>query len=398
MNLAFFVTRYPVPSQTFITDQVAALIARGHQVTIVSVDQGEGSIDPRVDSAQMVFLRPPGARRSRAIPRLMLRALCGSYQLRKAIAALKALVQGLPEVALDLAAYSGSTLGQFDAIVCHFGPAGVRAAAMRRAGVFDGPICTVFHGYDVSRKAALKRFLPHYRKLFRDTELFLPVSDLWRRRLIEWGAKPDKTVVHHMGVDLDRIANQALDRPIERPLRVLSVARLVEKKGINIAIDGVRRAKVAVEYTIIGSGSEEVTLRAQASGSHNQIRFLGRQPHSAVFAALAQSDVFLLPSVTASDGDMEGIPVALMEAMATGVLTVATRHSANHELVTHRESGLLVDEGSATAIAAALEQIGNGRLDVRAIRQAARTKVELEFDNAKLNGRLECLLRELKSN
>lgn len=397
MKLAFFVTQYPVPSETFVTDQIAAMMARGHDVTIITAKRREGPLDPRLETATLVALQPLNARRSRAIPRLVMRALRSRYDFRKAVVAIRAIVQRLPGSALDLAAHTDEALGRFDAIICHFGTAGVRAEALRRAGVFSGPICTFFHGYDVSKLATVKRYLPHYRRLFRHTELFLPVSHLWRRRLVQWGAGSDQVIVQRMGVDFDRIAAQALDKPIGQPLRVVSVARLIEKKGIKFAIAGVRAAGIPVEYTVIGAGPDEEALRAQADGSPNAIRFLGRQPHSVVLAELARSDVFLLPSITATDGDMEGVPVALMEAMATGLLTVATRHSANNELIVDGEEGLLVGEGDAGAIATALERIGRGEVDVSSIRRAARAKVAREFDNAKLNEHLEQVLAKLKT-
>ncbi len=398
MKLAFFVTQYPVPSETFVTDQIAAMVARGHDVTIITAKRREGVLDPRLETATLVALQPVDVHRSRAIPRLAMRALRNRYDLRKAAVAARAIVQRLPGSALDLAAHTDDALGRFDAIICHFGTAGVRAEALRRAGVFSGPICTFFHGYDVSKLSTVKRYLPHYRRLFRQTELMLPVSHLWRRRLVEWGAGSDRVIVQRMGVDFERIAAQAFDKPIGRPLRVLSVARLIEKKGIKFAIAGVRQAGIPIEYTVIGTGSDEEALRIQAAGSKNEIRFLGRQPHSAVLAELVRSDVFLLPSVTATDGDMEGVPVALMEAMATGVLTVATRHSANNELIADGEEGLLVDEGDAGAIATALEKIGSGEIDVFSIRRAAREKVAREFDNAKLNEQLEQVLAQLTTS
>jgi colanic acid/amylovoran biosynthesis glycosyltransferase len=103
---------------------------------------------------------------------------------------------------------------------------------------------------------------------------------------------------------------------------------------------------------------------------------------------LRDTDICLQPSVTASDGDMEGIPVSLMEAMAMGLLVVSTRHSGIPELIEHRVSGLLAEERDAEGLAELLvEAIRNPRL-ADGWRRSAREKVEREYSLATLHRQL----------
>jgi colanic acid/amylovoran biosynthesis glycosyltransferase len=147
---------------------------------------------------------------------------------------------------------------------------------------------------------------------------------------------------------------------------------------------------------IIGYGELEAELReTAATPGTNNVRFLGQQSHAAVLERMATSDVFILPSVTASSGDMEGIPVSLMEAMIRGCLVISTRHSGISELVDHERSGLLVAERSPDDIASALTRIASGAIDVASFRRSARAAVVADFDNHKLDVELLDILSSL---
>ncbi|AUW58808.1 colanic acid biosynthesis glycosyltransferase WcaL [Sphingobium sp. SCG-1] len=394
MKIAFFVADYPNPSETFVARQIAGMRALGHDVTIVA-----GCLKAPMDEIEREGVKVRLIRQeSTGIRALTLRLRCGVMALLN-WRRLGAIIRGLAMQSLMPAADLLSCplhLGSYDAIVAHFGPMGVRAAILRQAGMLGGPLAVIFHGKDMSDRWTLKRFLPSYRNLFRSAELLLPISRLWRQRLIDWGAPVGKIRVLRMGVDLGLFDPVPDDKPLQRPLRVLSVARLVEKKGLAYAIEGVKQAAADIDYRIIGYGPLEETLTERCAAPGNNVRLLGRRSHADVFAELRATDIFLLPSVTAEDGDMEGIPVALMEAMAMGVLVVATRHSGIPELIEDELEGLLVTERDANAIAHALDRIADGAIDIAAMRRAARAKVEREFNNSLLDHDLEALLATLQ--
>lgn len=399
MRIAFFLAAYPVLSETFVIRQIRGMIDLGHDVTVVTGNYHPDVADPLAGKVRLRAIRT-ARDPHRSIPSRIAHgaaALLGSRFRGTLLRAIKAAKGGYKAPLADLAGTIGRHLGSYDAIIAHFGPPGVRAEFLRSAGVIDGPIATIFHGLDITEIALIQQMKPFYQQLFARTERLLPISNLWRERLMGWGAEDRKITVLRMGVDIDEAAVPAFDAPIQSPLRVLSVARLVEKKGIAYAIDGVAKATADIRYQVIGTGPLEQELHAAAAPSGDAIAFLGPQPHGRVFAELEQSDVFLLPSVTAANGDMEGIPVSLMEAMANGVLVLATRHSGIPELIEDGVCGLLVDERDGDGIAATLDRIAAGDVDVAALRRAAFDKVVREYNNRILDRQLETVVARMKA-
>jgi colanic acid/amylovoran biosynthesis glycosyltransferase len=393
MRIAFIVDRLPVASETFVLRQVEGFLMRGHEVFVVAAKYDRLAHDPvRGRVALRVFRRECGIfRNAIQCAKLGVRAVADASSRKQLSVALRAAATGCRSALIDIASCSGSAEVEFDVVIAHFGPIGVRAMYLQEAGLLTGPIVTVFHGADMSEHAIVERWLPHYQRLFLMSPLLLPISNLWKDRLIQWGASESRTRVHHVGIDVQRITANQKNRTVHRPLKVLSVARFTEKKGLEYAIAAVRDCKHPVELNIIGFGPLESDLRRAASGSPNKINFLGKRSHDQVFDELNKADVFLLPSVVASNGDMEGIPVSLMEAMASGAIVVATRHSGIPELVTHGVTGFLVEERSASAIAKALTAIVEGMVDIRAMRANARRKIEEDFNSEKLDADLERL-------
>lgn len=400
LKVAFFVGEFPVLSETFVIRQVAGFISAGHEVTVIAGKWGDRAC------AHEVYVQNRIAERVNVIRKLdsstardvlsALRFLAVSIvrpnAWRRLRAAVDAYRSGSRASTLDIAALttdrsSAGGLGVYDFVIAHFGPAGVRAMYLQKAGLLGGPIATVFHGFDMSNHDVVKKCLNNYKSLFENTRRLLPISEVWKKRLIEWGAPPEKITTLRMGVDVDELKILNQDRPPAEPLRVLSVARLTEKKGLIYAIEGVKQANTSIHYEIIGSGPLESLLVEAASyaPAGKKIVFLGSRNQQEVFEALSRADVFLLPSITAETGDMEGIPVSLMEAMAMGVVVVATRHSGNPELVENEVSGYLVEERDVGAIAATLDRVSSEREQIGAIRRAARKKIEDEFDNKKLD-------------
>ncbi len=406
MRIAFFVAEFPVLSETFVIRQVAGMLAAGHDVTVIAGQWGERRIphavyrDAGMEAIVRAIRRDDGSLPARLLKILSFacRAPFRSRTRRALAVALGAALGGSPASLLDIASLDGSAeVGEFDAIFAHFGPAGVRAMHLQRAGLLHGPLATIFHGFDVSDERTLARFRDAYRALYRHCARLLPISRLWRRRLLDWGAPAERVEVLRMGVDVDRLATVEPRRPLGRPLRLLSVARFTEKKGLRYAIEGALAANRPLRYEIIGDGPLAPELRALASGAGTgkEIAFLGRKSQQEVFAALEQADLFLLPSVTAAGGDMEGVPVALMEAMAKGILVLATRHSGIPELVDDGDTGFLVPERDAAAIAGVIDALPEDPAALARLRCRARGKVEAEFDNARLDAQLERLAGEM---
>ena len=151
---------------------------------------------------------------------------------------------------------------------------------------------------------------------------------------------------------------------------------------------------VDFHYTIIGDGELKSNIERLIAkyNLNSNVSLLGFQPQDKVNQLLQNADIFLLPSVTASNGDMEGIPVALMEAMAMGLITISTYHSGIPELICDQQNGLLVPEHSPADLAKSLLSLDNGELDIPKMRKAAKLKVEESFEQSKLYQHLAELL------
>lgn len=409
MTVLFVLSEFPRYSETFVIDQIVGLLDRGFDVRILAVNRGA---DPM--PGDTVATRGLMDRATFIFPRGTKGAAGWQVALRRAQEVLPGLPRARVRRALSVRRYGHAAKSlalagaarrlreplKANAIIAHFGPTGVLAAHLRSLGLLDGPLYTVFHGYDLSQHSVLERHLRDYQRLFDAGEHMLPISALWSRKLMALGCAPEKIHVHRMGVDLDsfRFAPPE-DRVPEqtRPLRVLCVARLVEKKGIAYLCDAVGQLawrRVPVELEVIGDGPLQADLErfVAAKSLESCIRIRGRRDKAYVQAALARADVFALPSVTAQDGDQEGIPVSLMEAMASGVPCLSTIHSGIPELIEDGRSGWLVPERDVDALADRLESIQRGDYDLPAIARYARHTVETHFNQSRLHDQLAARL------
>ncbi|MBQ1783108.1 MAG: glycosyltransferase [Gammaproteobacteria bacterium] len=407
MRIAIFAGEFPTLSETFVLRQVVGLLRQGHDVTVITCDAGDPQCQHQLYTSNNIatrikVIRPmqPRWRTLLSIGHLVVGAVVSRHQRGALTATISAVTHGSMASILDISTTSSAqSLGQYDAIVAHFGPIGVRAMFLQQAGLLCGPLAVIFHGLDMSDYSVIESHRRSYRKLFIHAAQLLPISRLWASRLTEWGAEPSKVRVLRMGVDVEDFQVRDQSRPplATNVVNALAVARLTEKKGIEYAIKGVAAARCEVRLSIIGSGPLESSLRQMVIdlGCEDKVQFLGRRPQQEVFAELDRSDLFILPSVVAASGDMEGIPVALMEAMAKGVLVLATRHSGIPELIEHGVSGLLVPERDAVAIGDTLERLVAGEWDLVAMRTQARAAVEREFNNAMLDQQLVSICQQM---
>jgi colanic acid/amylovoran biosynthesis glycosyltransferase len=259
---------------------------------------------------------------------------------------------------------------------------------------------TIFHGSDLSAYIE-RRGARAYDELWRRGDRFFAVSFLWIDRLKQLGCPADRIELLRMGIDVAAIPFCDGDFDLDRGLRILSVGRLVEKKGVEFALRALAklrylRSDLRWSYKIIGEGPLKSPLAnlAKDLGIADRVDFAGKRSAAKVRDELAQTDIFMLPSVTGTDGDMEGIPVSLMEAMAAGVPVLSTYHSGIPELVQHRVSGLLSPERDPVSLVQNLCSL----IDEPSLRPslvcAARSKVESEFNQSIIAERLASRIKD----
>lgn len=280
----------------------------------------------------------------------------------------------------------------------HFGVEGVYALPL--AHKLKVPLITTFHGFDATTRTAglLRSGSPSWvnyalfrRQLAKEGDLFLCVSEFIRQRVIKLGFPEERTHVHYIGIDTQAIKPRLPDE--EKPL-VLHVARLVEKKGTEYLIRAFAQVAAEVdeaELFIIGEGPLRTSLEALARtlGVERRVRFMGARPHSEVMEWMRKAAIFVLPSVTASSGDAEGLGMVLLEAASLGVPLIGTKHGGIPEAISEGESGYLVPERDISQLTERMHELMiDDRLRQRMGRQA-RALVEAKFDLVQQTAQLE---------
>ncbi len=236
--------------------------------------------------------------------------------------------------------------------------------------------------------------------MFKRADLFLPVCDYFRKKLIALGCKHSKTVVHHSAIDCSQFFFMSRNKPINNTINFVSVCRLVKKKGLDDAIRAfaeIVRRYPRVHYSIVGDGPERNYLELLIYQLHLQdnITLYGWKNHDEVVRILDNSHIFLLPSKKADDGNEEGIANALKEAMAMGLIAVSTWHAGTSELIDHGKSGFLVPEGNVVELVATIGYIINHPEIWESVGLAGRKKVEDEFETKQSTEELENLFYAL---
>jgi colanic acid/amylovoran/stewartan biosynthesis glycosyltransferase WcaL/AmsK/CpsK len=406
LRIAVFVHEFPTLSETFVLSQVTGLIDRGHDVTILANARGDAArAHPEVaayrlhDRTRYQDLPAGHWARLKAAGRLAMRPGVDRWRL---LASLNPMRFGREALSFRLFFWTARLAHEapFDVIHCHFGPMGRTASFLRSIGALKGRLATTFHGVDMS--AYLRSAPRFYRQLFRRGDLFLPISQLWRRTLMELGAPPERIAVHRMGIDMNRFPFILRERQAGSMLRVLTVGRLVEKKGVDLGLEAVAALAargVPVHYDIVGDGPLHARLEARATelGLGSRVAFHGWQNQASVARLMQGSDILLAPSRTDSTGDKEGIPVTLMEAMASGLPVVSTRHSGIPELVEHGVSGWLAEESEVAGLVMGLAMLAGDVAMALRFARAARERIAADYDVDRLNTRLETLLRALSA-
>ncbi|MGA7884558.1 MAG: glycosyltransferase [Acidobacteriaceae bacterium] len=266
------------------------------------------------------------------------------------------------------------------------------------------PLVVTLHGYDATMSdealrhtAAGRVYLRRKAQLRERASVFLCVSDHIRRQALERGVPESKLRTLPIGVDLGLFAPDPLRSRSRDPI-VLFVGRLVEKKGcahLIRAMAEVHERHPAAKLLIVGDGPLLDPLRAQAHNSAAPITFLGTQPPAVVRDLMHRAGVLAFPSVVASTGDTEGLPIVLCEAQAIGLPIAAFRGPGVEEAVVGDETALLAPSGDDRALAAAISAILSDPDLAARLAAAGRRRAELRFSLAAQTARLEDLYAEL---
>ncbi len=270
----------------------------------------------------------------------------------------------------------------------------------------DLPLVVTCHGFDTSvrrMQMLCSGKIPwmwhalNERRLAKRADAFICVSDFIRRKMAERGYPEGKLLTHYIGIDTEHIRPDEQVRKFEHPT-VFAVARFTEKKGLRFLIEafkGVRARCVDAQLLIAGDGALKLELERQIveSGLENCVKLLGMLPHSEVLNVMQQAWCVCVPSVTASNGDSEGLPTVVLEAFALTVPVVATHHGGIPEVITEGANGYLVPEWNVGQLAERLLYVLENRSVREALGTQARKHVEEHFNIRRKTQSLEEIYR-----
>jgi glycosyltransferase involved in cell wall biosynthesis len=267
-------------------------------------------------------------------------------------------------------------------VLAEFGWSGVAmTGACSAAGV---PLVVHFHGSDAYVRRVLREHAVAYPAMFAQAAAIVAVSRDMERQLIELGAPPEKLHRIVYGIDLELFRGADPERA---PPRFLAVGRFVEKKAPLLTLRAfatVAREEPSARLTMIGDGPllEEARTAVLDLGLADRVELAGARPHAEIAAAMGGARVFVQHSVRASDGDCEGTPVSILEAQASGLPVVATRHAGIPDVVLEGETGALVDEGDVAGMADAMSRLVREPALAAAWGAAGRRRVAQHFTRA----------------
>lgn len=407
MRILYIVNVYPRLTQTFIDDQMSGMLKLGHDVEIMSLKKPEGYL-ARYEQALLertTYLEKIPKQYFRRIRRVaeLFRSQKGPNNLRVLYRSVNIFKYGRQAMSLHLCFLALLCMNKkpYDIIHCQFGTISPIAIRLRDIGALQGKIVTSIRGFDIGR--ITKDIAGIYKELPVKVDLFLPVCSALKEQLLKIGCPAQHIIVMYGGINYKEIPFSTKLPNNGMPVRILSVGRLVEKKGFTYAIQAVRnviQSGEKVEYKIIGDGVlfEELSGMIRELNIEKYVTIVGWKTHREVIEQLQVSDLLLAPSITTESGNIEGIPNILKEAMAAGLPVISTQHSGIPELIEDGTSGFIVPERDAGAIAGKIFYLIKNRGVWKDLSINGRKMIENKFDTDKQNHYLDKVYSTLVYN
>lgn len=386
----------PKRSETFVYREVLGLRDAGVDVVAASVrapesELGEDRLDALAQQAVVVYrggfvwrgllgaLRSPGTVLRGLVDALTAGDLTFSQRG-------KLLIQCLGGLALA-GELRGKRPRHLHAHMAHV-PTAIAMYAARALGV---PFSFTGHAADLFRDRSALTI-----KLRRSA--FVACISRWHRDFYkQLVPRPDRDYpVIRCGVDVDQFSP---DLNSKQRAGLLTVGRLVRKKGFDLLIDAMASVECKAQLTIVGDGPERHALRQQIDrlGLGDRVKLVGAKLNHEVQALMQRAEAFVLPCRVAEDGDRDGIPVVLMEAMASGMAVISGDLPTIRELVEHERTGLMVEPGDVDVLAAAIERLAGDDALAERLAVAGRAHVVEEFSLPVNLGRLRAAFDQGKS-
>lgn len=410
MHIAFVVGKFPKLSKTFILSQITGLIERGYEVDIYADPLGyvPSKVHPAITKYKLFekIYYPPSFP-SNSFKRLLKAILCllvsnWAHPLR--LIRLLLFSDGNFQNRLKIWIYSSMPSLQcssYDVIHCHFAGNYEYAFQIQTISSPNAKIVTTFHGYDVNVAGAICE-AGNYQKLFARGNIYTANTSFTAKKASLLGCPPENIVILPVGLEIEKYPFASRSVQPGETIKLLSVGRLVEKKGIEYGLKAVAKVlslnpDIALEYLIVGEGELQGRLEslAQKLGISNHVRFLGAMAQDELKTVYDSAHLFMLPSVTAANGDMEGQGLVLQEAQCAGLPVLSTLHNGIPDGVLDNQSGYLVPERDADALAEKINHLIKHPEIWPDMGRVGRKYVEEHYDINKLNDELVHIYEQL---
>jgi glycosyltransferase involved in cell wall biosynthesis len=407
MRIAYVIPSYPPdPTEPFVVNEMIEVAQAGHEIVLVALYAAPATAvrHATYERLRPLAVLPPALCDLRVVALAAWMLLTRPWRVLQTLAALHRAAGPNPYAHARLLAVAPKALATawrvrrlgVDRIHAHFANerADCAAIAGRVAGI---PFSFTAHAFDIYATARRRRNDTLGWKLEQAVQAFA-VSDFAAARLRACLPPAERGRVHtaRVGIPLDLFRAEP-PPPTDGGLRLLAIARLLEKKGLDTLIEAaalLRARGLAFRLRILGDGPLREALAAQVErlGVGAEVALGGAVPQERVAREMRDAHVFVLPCRQDRSGDMDGIPTVFMEAMASGRPVVSTAISGIPELVRDGETGLVVPPEDPPALAAALVRLARDEaLRLRLGRQA-RALVERQHDQRRNARRLLALM------
>lgn len=399
-RIGYVIKMYPRFSETFIVTEILALEEAGWDLQVFSLrTPTDGRFHPSLAGVQapVSYLQP------------------NSLKAEHLWAALASYLQQVGPIDHDQLAELTRAEPRDAAQALDLARA-VRAAGITHLHAHFGSVATT-----VARLAAMLAgigysFTAHAKDIFHaevdpgdlrqklaDARAVVTVSDYNLRYLHEhYGSAASAVTRIYNGIDLEQFRFRAEeDRRVPAVPTIAAVGRLVEKKGFDDLISAaaiLRDRGIAFRLQIAGAGPQADQLQAQImiNDLGDRVELLGPLPQDQVRALVGAADVFAAPCVVGADGNRDGLPTVLLEAMALGTPCVSTPVTGIPEAIEHRRTGLLVGERDVSGLVDALTELITDRGLATELARAARTKIETDYDARRQSSAVGALFESLQ--
>jgi glycosyltransferase involved in cell wall biosynthesis len=274
------------------------------------------------------------------------------------------------------------------AVIAEYGTTGV--LTMDACRELDLPLIVHFHGFDASVRAVLDEHRETYPLMFHQAAAIIAVSRAMERKLISLGAPPERVHYNPYGINCDDFCGA---EPSNAPPVFLAVGRFVEKKAPQLTLKAFSKAHRSVPHArlrMIGDGPllDECRSLAGELKIEDAVTFLGAQSPAVVREEMRSARCFVQHSMEAENGDCEGTPVGILEAGASGLPVVSTRHAGIPDVVVENETGFLVDEGDVDEMAEHMLRLAQEPQLAGDLGRAATQRIENHFSQELSDRRL----------